>query len=85
VKKCDCGKRHPRGANYYVTVMDGGQVDVLAGPFKTHPEALALVDMAEHLTIQMDRKAWFYSYGTAAFAADYREPGKLNKHLGLPQ
>lgn len=82
-KRCACGGRHPRNANYYVTALDCDRVAVLAGPFKTHPEALALVDMAEHLAIQMDRKAWFYSYGTAAFESDFRKRGKLNKHLGI--
>ena len=74
-----------RPGNYYVTVRDGGRYDFLAGPFRDdHQAALDLVDRCREITEGLDTWAYFYAFGTARIDYGYSEPGKLNRHLGLP-
>lgn len=83
---CECGGNHPEGANYYVSIVrDGAQqrTGLLAGPFKKHGEALALVDRARDEACKVDGYAWFYSFGTLAMPATYTNPGVLNARLGV--
>lgn len=68
---------------YYVSVIDGGNYRFLAGPFATHDEALAKVDAARELAIEYDRKAWFYTYGTARAPKGWDKPGIFNAQLEL--
>jgi len=69
----------PENGNYYVTAIDGGQVYWMAGPYKTHPEALALVDKALNIADKHDGRAWFMSWGTSRRKDGYDQPGSLNK------
>ena len=71
------------GECYYVDVVDGPKVNLLAGPFRTHEEALKMVDPARDLALNYgDPKAWFYAYGTSKWANGYRE-GIFNKQLNI--
>ena len=74
-----------RPGNYYVTVRNGARYDFLAGPFRDdHQAALDLVDRCREITEGLDTWAHFYAFGTARIDYSYSEPGKLNRHLGLP-
>ncbi len=72
-----------RPGNYYVSVVDGPQFGLLAGPFPTHAEALAMVNEAQTKAEEVNRKAIWYAYGTVRMADDYNKPGVLNSLLGL--
>jgi hypothetical protein len=75
----------PRPGRYYVTVRDGPQVGLLAGPFPTHQQALDLVPAVRDLACQVNTRAWFYAYGTSRVHDGEPDlgPGRLN-HL-LPE
>ncbi len=65
--------------NYYVSVVDGPQHALLLGPFcNDHAKALSLVEKARDEAVRIDRKAWFYGFGTCRLPLDYDKPGKLN-------
>lgn len=70
----------PQSGNYYVTAIDGREWWAMAGPYKTHAEALALVDRALTIADKHDGRAWFMAWGTARLPEDYTTPGILNKH-----
>lgn len=80
---CDCGDNHPEGANYYVSVVDGPKVGLLAGPFADHQQALDLVKTVRVLAEKIDPWSHFYSLGTLAMKSEYQEPGRLNRLLSL--
>jgi hypothetical protein len=67
---------------FYVSVVDGEQFGLLAGPFATHDEALALVDKAQALAEELNRRAVFYSFGTVQMKTGERD-GLLNSRLGV--
>jgi hypothetical protein len=75
---CTCGATHHEGANYYVSVVDGPQSNLLAGPYKTHAEALAMVEPTRTLANELVPHSHFYSFGTVAMNQVYTKPGKLN-------
>lgn len=81
-ESCSC-RSNPAGTNYYVSVIDGPRFGLLAGPFRTHVEALELVERARKEAERVDPRAVFYAFGTTAMHPDYRTPGKLNDPLGL--
>lgn len=50
---------------YFVTVRNGQRSGFLLGPYTTHAEALAMVDVGRLLAIDADPWASFYEFGTA--------------------
>ena len=71
------------GECFYVDAIDGDRYVLLAGPFRTLPEAEARLDEARELAVNSsDPKAWFYLYGCCKRRNGYRE-GKFNAKLGL--
>lgn len=86
---CPCGERHHLGARYYVSVFKSpelgpkGPTVLAAGPYLTHPEALAVVDVVRRIVLERydDGWAWFYAYGTVAMPHDFTRPGKLNDEV----
>ena len=68
---------------FYVSVLNGPRLALLAGPFQTHEEALAMVDQARETAQRIDPWAWFYAFGTVKMMTGH-QPGVLNKDLGLP-
>jgi hypothetical protein len=52
-------------AVFYVSVINGKQRALLAGPYGTHAQALAKVLEVTDLALAVDSHAWFYRYGTA--------------------
>jgi hypothetical protein len=78
---CECQDTHPKGANYYVSVVDGldrRRIGLLLGPFKRHDEALKKVEAVRRKAEELDPKAVFYSFGTVAMRPEYTKPGVLN-------
>ena len=69
--------------NYYVSIKDGQKFGLLAGPFKTHAEAIAMVGQASAMAKEVDPWAAFASFGTVKMADSYMKPGVLNDKLGL--
>lgn len=71
--------------NYYVSVRrDDGAARCLAGPFRdNHAAALALVDKAREIAIDLDPRAHWYSFGTLRTSYDYSYPGILNNRLDI--
>ena len=71
------------GECYYADCVDAGKVALLAGPFRTHQEALDILDRATDLAMDYgDPKAVFYAYGTCKMPNGKRL-GLLNEKLGL--
>jgi hypothetical protein len=70
--------------NYYVSVVDGPRMGLLAGPFPNdHEAALAMVERAREAAQKADPWSHFYAFGTVRMAPDYTKPGRLNRELGL--
>ncbi len=67
---------------YYVSIMDGKRFNVVAGPFETHQESLDMVKPANKIGTELDRKSWFYGWGTVKMDNGYTE-GMLNSHLDI--
>lgn len=67
---------------YYVDIIRGQRVSLLAGPFVTAAEALAIAPAAFALAAELDPFVHFDLQGTCAREAD--RVGVLNGRLGLP-
>lgn len=61
--------------NYFVTCIDAGRVWYMAGPYKTHEEALAKVDAAREIGIKNNPWASFYEWGTCL--TERTKPGNI--------
>lgn len=68
-----------RPGPYYVTAIDAGRVFLMAGPYSTHPEALADVDRARDIANTHDGRAWFMAWGTSRIEGS-EKTGSLNRH-----
>ena len=53
------------GSVFYVTIQDGGRSAFVAGPYNTHGEAEADVDLVRKLGEERDPRAIWYAWGTA--------------------
>jgi hypothetical protein len=67
---------------FYVSVVDGGRVGLVAGPFKTHEEAQGMVETARKKACELDPWADFYAFGTVKTVNGWRR-GVINDHLGV--
>ena len=67
----------PIGA-YYVTAIDAGSTYYMAGPYRTHVEALALVNTVRDIADKHDGRAWFMSWGTVRLQSAIRQ-GSMNR------
>ena len=67
---------------FYVSVVDGPKFALVAGPFRTHPEALSMVDPAIEVGREVDPKSHFYAWGTVKMKNGHRK-GILNAQLGI--
>ena len=67
---------------YYVSIVDGERFNVVAGPFKTHKEALSMVDPAIKTGRTVDPESHFYTWGTVKMENGYNE-GCLNAQLNI--
>lgn len=78
------------GHAHYVTARSGAKTALLAGPFRTHREALDVEPAARRLVRELyprDLEASFAEIGTsrATIRPGRRAPlGKLNDRLGVP-
>ena len=68
----------PQGGYYVSCIDDNGNVFLMAGPYRTHGEALADKRKACLKASDIDGRAWFMAWGTCH--KDSTEPGVLNKH-----
>ena len=78
--------QHPDTApgSYYVTMVDGARVALLAGPFvNDHAGALAMVDQAHRIAVDLNPMYHFNAFGTARYPSDVLKPGVLNTQLGI--
>ena len=66
---------------YYVSVLNGSKRGLLAGPYKTHQEALDMVEPAKKLAQEVDSWDWFYAFGTCKTPDGYAGQGVLNDLL----
>ena len=69
-----------RSGFYYVSCIDGNRSARLLGPFTDHATALARVDNARMLLLELIPKAWFYAFGTCRCDTDLG-PGYLDSML----
>ncbi|MBV8992525.1 MAG: hypothetical protein JO287_02220 [Pseudonocardiales bacterium] len=69
------------GDGFYVSVNDGDEHGLLAGPFDQVEEALGMIERAQTVAEAVDSKAAQYTYGVCR--APTRDPGLLNDRLGL--
>jgi hypothetical protein len=70
--------------DYYVSIIRDKRKGLLAGPFATHTEALAMVDRARDMAYEVDSRAWFDLFGTCSLPRDLSNPkGVLNSRLGV--
>lgn len=79
-------EKSAKPSGHYVTMVREGnpkRVAWLAGPFKTHEEAVAHVDRARAVAHEVDPWSEFDAFGTASRQADHHPPGVLNEKLGL--
>jgi len=68
--------------SFYVSVIDGPRFNLLAGPFRTHQEALGMVEKTRTEGEKHDPRAHFYGFGTVKMKDGHRE-GFLNQYLGI--
>jgi hypothetical protein len=70
---------------FYVSVLDGPRYALAAGPFKTHEEALALVDQVRGLCVRTEDDGVWWAYGTCKVTNEHRPlpVGRLNDKLGV--
>jgi len=67
---------------YYTSIKRGIYHGFLSGPFRTHQEALALVDDARHVANRINHmQAVFAGFGTCS--GELFTPGVINDHLGV--
>lgn len=66
--------------HYYVSVVDGKRVGLLAGPYAQNDEALANVGAARRIAEELDPFACFYAFGTCRLPYGERR-GILNDRL----
>ena len=71
--------------DYYVSVVRSAkQRGLLAGPFRTHDEALAHVDRAKTLACEIDPWCDFDAFGTCSLPYKATNPiGALNRELAI--
>lgn len=75
---------HTEPRDYYVSLRRGSRTALIAGPFETHTEALAMVEPATKLANELDGWTWFDAFGTCSGPRLPTNPkGKLNSQLGL--
>ena len=67
---------------FYVSVVDGPKLALLAGPFQAHQAALDLVEKASDIAQKKEPWAWFYAFGTVKTKTGQWR-GKLNDELGI--
>lgn len=75
----------PSPGRYFVTAIDGPSFYYMAGPYPTHAEALARVDLARDIADKHDGRAWFMSWGTVRQKDDCDTVGVLNKYNLIDQ
>lgn len=74
---------HTEPRDYFVSIVRGDRRGLLAGPFATHTEALAMVDAARAEAQRVDPWADFDSFGTCSLPAGSGKRGVLNERLTI--
>jgi len=67
---------------FYVSIIDADRFNAVAGPFKTHQEALDMVNPAIKAGGELDPRSHFYAWGTVKMVNGHKE-GMLNEHLNI--
>jgi len=81
-------KLDTRPGYYYASIRDSEKPErfgLLAGPFKTHQEALDIVPKAKEISFEVSAWSVFYAFGTCRLPEDILNPpkGRLNDLLGI--
>jgi hypothetical protein len=63
--------------NYYVTVVDGARVGLLAGPYPNQGVASRQVNHAKRIACEHNSWAHWYAYGVSRVKS--QKPGRLNR------
>jgi hypothetical protein len=75
---------HTEPRDFYVSLIRGARTALLAGPFETHTEALAMVTRAAAEAERVDPRAFWDAHGTCSLPRAAGNPhGKLNDRLGI--
>jgi hypothetical protein len=70
--------------DYFVSAMDGDQFWLMAGPYKTHDEALGAVCAVREIACDHDPRGCFYAWGTCRLDENCGRIGALNRNNLLP-
>ena len=62
-----------------MSTRDSRRYALLLGPFATHHEALARVELGRRLAHEVDSRSHFYFFGTAKVTGSDLRPGVLNE------
>lgn len=65
---------------FYVSIADAGKFAPVAGPFRSHPAAVAALPVARRIGADTDPRSVFYAWGTVKMKNGYRE-GKLTEQM----
>lgn len=71
------------GREFFVSVVDGRRVGLLAGPFNTEGEARSHLPAARREAERIDAYSAFYAFGTVSLPPGSGKRGRLNGALGL--
>ena len=63
---------------YYVVVANGPRYTVLAGPYQTNKEALAMMDKVRRVAYRINPMTVFYTFDTCRLIG-YNKPGLFNR------
>lgn len=75
---------HTEPRDFYVSLIRGSRTALLAGPFASHTEALAMVRAAADEAERADARSFWDAHGTCSLPRDAGNPmGKLNERLGV--
>jgi hypothetical protein len=69
--------------SFYVDLVRGAKVALLAGPFESEAEAREWVRPAVALANELDPRSHFDPFGVVGID-DYAKPGVLNARLAIP-
>ena len=63
---------------YYVVVANGPRYTVLAGPYQTNKEALAMMDKVRRVAYRINPMTVFYTFDACRLIG-YNKPGLFNR------
>jgi hypothetical protein len=65
--------------SYYVSAVDVEKFALVSGPYQTHAEALAAVQVARAIAVELSPWCAFSAFGTVRCKSDCAVPGRLQE------